>query len=69
MVNLFVWKEAMASVGIDNDPDMQTMAEGLTNNPKLYRIIITIKDQKTDKIVWKGPLAHIMQARQRGILR
>ena len=63
MINLFMLKEAQASVAIDNDSHMETMSVGLTNNPKLYRIIITIKNEKTDEIIWKGPLAHITRAR------
>ena len=66
MISLFMLKEAEASVGISNDSHMETMSVGLTNNPKLYRIIITIKNEKTDEIIWKGPLAHITRAR--GIL-
>ena len=66
MVGLFMLKEAEASVALDNDSHIQTMSEGLTNNPKLYRIIITIKNEKTDEVIWKGPLAHITRAR--GIL-
>ena len=67
MIKMFVQKEAEASVALDNDDNMQTVCEGLTNNPKLYRIIITIKNRKTDEIIWKGPLAHITKAR--GIVR
>ena len=67
MINLFMQKEAEASVALDKDGAMQTMAEGLTNNPKLYRIIITIRNQKTDEVIWTGPLAHITRAR--GIVR
>ena len=69
MINLFMHKEASASVALDNDGSMQTMREGLTNNPKLYRIIITIKNEKTNEVIWTGPLAHITRARERGILR
>ena len=64
MVNLFMLKEAMASVAIDNDSHMETRSEGFLSNPKLYRIIITIKNKKTDEVVWKGPLAHITRARE-----
>ena len=63
MIGMFMLKEAQASVALDNDNHVQTMAEGLTNNPKLYRIIITIKNEKTDEVIWKGPLAHITRAR------
>ena len=66
MINMFIQKEAEASVALSNDSHMETMSEGLTNNPKLYRIIITIKNEKTDEVIWKGPLAHITRAR--GIL-
>ena len=69
MVNLFLLKEARSSVALDKDDHVRTMKEGLTNNPKLYGIIITIKNKVTDEIVWKGPLAHITEARERGILR
>lgn len=63
MINLFMHKEASASVALDKDKNMQTISEGLTNNPKLYKIIITIKNQKTNEVIWTGPLAHITRAR------
>ena len=69
MIGLFMHKEAEASVALDKDENMQTMAEGLTDNPKLYGIIITIKNKVTDEVLWTGPLAHITRARERGLIK
>ena len=58
MVNLFIAKEAQASVALSRDDAAQTICEGLTNNPKLYNIKVKIINRSTNKVIWKGPLAN-----------
>ena len=57
--NMFVAKEALASVALSKDETIQTFSEGLTNNFKLYNINVKIKNKHTDQTVWQGPIAQV----------
>ena len=62
MRTIFEIKEAVASINLDNDPDIVTVSEGLTNNPKLYDIGIAIRNKQTDQIAWRGSVAYACRA-------
>ena len=62
LITIGITKEAEASIALDQDSELVTRAEGLTNNPKLYRYIITVKNINTDEIIWKGPLANMTRS-------
>ena len=63
-VNILMYKEAIASVALDNDPNMETICGGLISNPKLSSIGITIR-KYTGEPVWKGSMAHASRAFRR----
>ena len=56
---IFEIKEAIASVALDNDPDIRTVVEGTTNNPKLHGVKIRVWNKHTQRIVWKGSIADV----------
>ena len=56
---LFMFKEAMASVALSKDPEMQTMCEGLLTNSKLYDIGVKIENKHTGELIWQGPVAQV----------
>ena len=65
MIEIFEYKEAIASVAIEYDPDMQTISEGLTCNPKLYDIGIKICDKASGKVVERSSMADVSRALRR----
>ena len=65
LIDILTYKEAVASVALDNDPDMETICGGLINNPKLFKISVKIVCSHTNKVVWKGSMAHAFRAFRR----
>ena len=59
-IELFMIAEAVASCNLDTH--YQTLTEGLTNNPKLHSINVTIRHRDSGTEVWRGPIAHATRA-------
>lgn len=57
--NLFMTLEAAASCALDDE--CVTVSEGLTHNPKLFKILVKVQRRETGEVVWRGPLAHAIR--------
>ena len=62
LIRLLVMKEAISSIAIDNDSDIITVSEGITNNQKLYKIKVKVCNKHTNQIIWKGSIADVYRA-------
>ena len=62
IVEMFIRKEAISSIKLDQYGDLETVSSGLTNNKKLFRIKVKIICKRTGKVVWKGSIAHASRA-------
>ena len=57
IVHLFMAREAVASCALD--AECVTVSEGLTCNPKLYRLGVKVAQRETGEVVWRGVLADV----------
>ena len=65
IIRVLEHKEAVASVALDNDPDMETMVAGTSSNQKLFHIGIEIVNKHTDEIIWNGSMADAIRTWRR----
>lgn len=59
VIDMFVTKEALSSVSLSHDPEIQTMVLGSCNNSKLYNIKVNVTNKRTNEIIWQGPIAQV----------